>query len=150
MCFSSLDIDFFVRSGLKGIRLFQSVRFLKNLNMKNLCTAVLARKWPFSKNRHTMSCVILFYQKGHTIKPGMPEHRQNSGTSQNCGGITEHQWNTLEYHSKTNLIPAEHPRTMEPQLFKSIEFGNGSRISTKNMSYLNLNISRTKNGRNKV
>ena len=36
MCFSSLDIDFFLRSGLKGIRLFQSVRFLKILNMKNL------------------------------------------------------------------------------------------------------------------
>ena len=36
MCFSSLDIDFFVRSGLKGIRLFQSVRFLENLNLKNV------------------------------------------------------------------------------------------------------------------
>ena len=37
MCFSSLDFDFFVRSGLKKIRLFQSVisLFLKNSNMKN-------------------------------------------------------------------------------------------------------------------
>ena len=35
MCFSTLDIHFFVRSGHKGIRLFQSVRFLRNSNMKN-------------------------------------------------------------------------------------------------------------------
>ena len=43
MCFSSLDIDFFVRSGLKGIRLFQLVRFLKNSNMKNAGAIVLFR-----------------------------------------------------------------------------------------------------------
>ena len=36
------------------------------------------------------------------------------------------------------------------QLFKSFKFGNGSRILTKNLSYLNLNISRTQNGRNKL
>ena len=35
MCSSSLDIEFFVRSGLKRIRLFQSVIFLTNSNMKN-------------------------------------------------------------------------------------------------------------------
>ena len=36
-------------------------------------------------------------------------------------------------------------------LFKSFEFGNRSKMSDKKLeSYLNLNISRTKNGRNKL
>ena len=37
------------------------------------------------------------------------------------------------------------------QLLKSFKFGSGSRMSDKkNLSYLNLNISRTKNGINKL
>ena len=36
------------------------------------------------------------------------------------------------------------------RLFKSFEFGNGSRISDIQLSYLNLNIARIKNGRNKL
>ena len=36
------------------------------------------------------------------------------------------------------------------RLFRSFEFGNGSRMSDKTLPYLNLNISRTKNGRNKL
>ena len=36
------------------------------------------------------------------------------------------------------------------RLFKSFQFGNGSRMSDQNLVYLILNISRTKNSRNKL
>ena len=42
---------------------------------------------------------------------------------------------------------------MDPQLFKSLEFGNGSRTFDKKLAkyiYLNLHIFRAKNGRNKL
>ena len=36
------------------------------------------------------------------------------------------------------------------RLFKSFKFGNGNRMSNENLVILNLNISRTKNGSNKL
>ena len=38
----------------------------------------------------------------------------------------------------------------EQRLFKSFEFGNGSRMSDEKLVILEFNISRTKNGRNKL